>query len=244
MGFIISIMLTRPFFELTLNFAEKMSRLTRQPLEESLLDWTNCYMAFGLGYSHDNQNPIWQAFLAGLERADDRAAWIHHFYQGNYRPRPQPQNAFGCFSYELWEGGRVRLHFRDAEAPQYHPLGRDRVPARLAELKALFADLRVRAPQSRNLVGGSWLYNIAAYRRLFPPDYLASAILSPDPGCRYLRIWGQFLQRDGSLRTDLAEHFRNCLEKKNTPADTLKCFPFEVLQLEAPLEVFYLHYGV
>lgn len=237
-------MLSQEFFELNLAFGERMAALVGQPLPDALFEWTHCYLAFGLGREFHRNHPLWQDFLGGLAAAQDRAEYTYRFYLNHFQPHPPPENAFGCFSYALWDGGRVRLHFRDAEPPQFLPLSRARAPVRMAELKALFAGVRAKVPQAKSVVGGSWLYHLEAYRRLFPPAFLASARPSPDPETRYLALWGQFLHRDGSLRLDSAARFGRCFEQKNTPADALGCFPFSVLYLEASLEIFYDFYGV
>ncbi|GAP15640.1 hypothetical protein LARV_03432 [Longilinea arvoryzae] len=237
-------MLSQEFFELNLAFAEKMAALVGQPLPDALFEWTHCYLAFGLGREFYRDHPLWQDFLGGLAAAQDRAGFTYRFYLNHYRPKTPLQHAFGCFSYDPWDGGRIRLHFRDAEQPQFLPLSRARAPVRKAELKALFADVRANLPQAQSVVGGSWLYHLEAYRRLFPPAFLASARPSPDLETRYLTLWGQFLHRDGSLRLDSAARFRRCFEQKNTPSEALGCFPLSVLWLEAPLDVFYTHYCV
>lgn len=236
-------MLSQEFFELNLAFAEKMAALLDQPLPDAILEWTHCYLALGLGREFDRQHPLWQQFLGGLMAAPDRPGWAYRFYLDHHRPKPEPQNAFGCFSYALWSGERIRLHFRDAEEARFHPLEGKRRPLRIAELKALFADVKKKVPQAKSVVGGSWLYHLEAYRNLFPPQYLAGASPSCEPECQFLALWGQFLHRDGSLRLEAAARFRRCFENKNTPTAALGCFPLSVLRLEAPVEVFYAFYG-
>ena len=150
---------------------------------------------------------------------------------------------FGCFSYAWLDGERIRLHFHDAERDGLSALGRERRARRLADLAALFASLRHSAPRPLRVVGASWLYNIAAYRRLFPESYLATAHAVPHR-FRHMPLWGQFVNRDGEVRQDVACRFRDCLRQHPSLQDLDRCFPFQVLALEAPVTEFYDFYGV
>ena len=47
------------------------------------------------------------------------------------------------------------------------------------------------------VVGASWLYNLEAYRRLFPASYVATARVLPDR-FRHMPLWGQFVNRHGA----------------------------------------------
>jgi len=73
----------------------------------------------------------------------------------------------GCFSYARLSGGRIRLHFRNAETDGLSPLGIERRGQRLADLAALFEHVKRTLPEPLQVVGASWLYNLDAYRRLF-----------------------------------------------------------------------------
>jgi hypothetical protein len=129
-------------------------------------------------------------------------------------------STFGCFSYAWLSSDRIRLHFHDAERDGLSPLGRERRDRRLADLAALFASLKHSARKPIRVVGASWLYNITAYRRLFPESYLATARVVQHR-FRHMPLWGQFVNRYGD-----------------------GCFPFQMLSLEAPVVEFYDFYGV
>lgn len=45
----------------------------------------------------------------------------------------------------------------------------------LDQVRALFRQVRQEHPHARSVRGISWLYHLAAYRRLFPPQYGHSA---------------------------------------------------------------------
>lgn len=98
-------------------------------------------------------------------------------------------------------------------------------------------------PNAQLVIGRSWLYNLAAYRRLFPPMFGESA--TPiEPELQYRALWGQFLLSDGSLHQARADDFRARLAPLNDSTRCADCFPFQVLHAHAPSADFYDFYGV
>jgi hypothetical protein len=75
----------------------------------------------------------------------------------------------------------------------------DRKGRRLAELRALFCLARTQEELTPRVLGASWLYNLPAYRRLFPDKYLASA-LPTAPKFQNMPLWGQTLARAKSVQ--------------------------------------------
>ena len=108
---------------------------------------------------------------------------------------------------------------------------------RRAELAALFEG--VRGPV--RVVGASWLYNLEAYRRLFPPAYLATAHVLTGR-FRHMPLWGQFLDRQGSVRAGLAGQLLDRLGRQSSLDGLDHCFPFPVLSVEAPVQDFHDFY--
>ena len=139
--------------------------------------------------------------------------------------------------------GELRLHFQDAERDELSALGRDRRDRRLADLAALFASLKHSARKPIRVVGASWLYNITAYRRLFPESYLATAHVVQHR-FRHMPLWEQFVNRYGQVRENVACQFRDRLRQHSSLQDLDCGFPFQVLSLEAPVVEFYDFYGV
>jgi len=141
---------------------------------------------------------------------------------------------FGCFSYARPRADRVRLHFHNRDTGGRSSLASDLVDRRRGELAALFAHARRTGPDSARVVGASWLYNLEAYRRLFPGSYLATA--RPIGGLfRHMPLWGQFLDRHGTVKARMAQPFLDRLEACASPDDLCQCFPLSVLSLEAPV---------
>ena len=235
----------RAFFDLQIEFARAVSALGHLALADAVLNYTNFYIRFGFGRAFDPTHPGWQSYLAGLRDADDPREWTYRFYVTRPHPPPGPsvEATFGCFSYARSGTDRLRLHFLNAEPDGRSPLGRDRRDERLADLAALFAHVRRTVSSPVSVAGASWLYNLPAYRRLFPESYVATARVLPDR-FRHLPLWGQFLDRHGELRADLARQFRERLARQTSLEGLDGCFPYQVLAVEAPVAAFYEFYGV
>jgi hypothetical protein len=233
------------FFDLQFEFAERVSLLSRLALPRTLLEYTNLYIRFGLGRDFDPAHPGWQEFLAGLRETDDGRAWTYRFFLTR-PPAPPPPGLVatsGCFAYARLGDGRTRLHFRNAETDGQSPLAKDRRACRRAELAVLFAELRRTVRQPPRVVGASWLYNLRAYRDLFPDSYVATARVIHGR-FRHMPLWGQFLNRHGEVRENIACEFRERLARQTSTERLDDCFPFQVLAVEAPAPDFYAFYGV
>jgi hypothetical protein len=156
---------------------------------------------------------------------------------------PTAVAAFGCFSYARLSGDRIRLHFHNAESDGHSPLGIERRGQRLADLAALFAHVKRTLGQPPRVVGASWLYNLDAYRRLFPVSYLATARVM-DLRFQHMPLWGQFLDRFGEIKESMARRFLERLESQSSLDCLEQCFPFQVFSVEAPVREFYDFYGI
>jgi hypothetical protein len=234
----------RAFFDLQLRFAQRVTALSGLALADALLQYTNLYARFGLGRDFDPGHPVWRQYVAGLRDTGDTQEWTYRFYLA--RPEAEPPGIVatrGCFSYARLSGDRIRLHFRSAESDGRSALGIDRRGHRTAELAALFEHLRRTADGPVRVIGASWLYNLDAYRRLFPVSYLATARVAARR-FQHMPLWGQFLDRYGALRESTTRPFLDRLDRQSN-LDTLEqCFPFQVLTLEAPAPDFYALYGI
>jgi hypothetical protein len=235
----------KAFFDLQLEFAHKVAVLSGLPLARALLEYTNLYVRFGLGRDFDAAHPTWREYLAGLQDTNDNREWTYCFYL----KRPDAMTApivvatFGCFSYARLSDDRIRLHFQHAETDGHSPLGIERRGQRLADLAALFEHVKRTLPQPLQVVGASWLYNLNAYRRLFPVSYLATAHVI-DQRFQHMPLWGQFLDRYGEIKTSMTRPFLERLERQSSVDSLDQCFPFQVLSVEASVTEFYDFYGI
>ena len=235
----------KAFFDLQLQFAHKVTLLSGLSLAQALLEYTNLYARFGLGRDFDPAHPIWREYLAGLRDPGDFHEWTYRFYLR----RPEAPTApgvvatFGCFSYSPSSGGRMRLHFLNAETDGHSPLAIDRLEQRLADLAALFEHVKRSQPQALQVVGASWLYNLEAYRRLFPGSYLATAHVI---GRRFqhMPLWGQFLDRHGEIKEGMTRQLLERLERLSSVDGLDQCFPLQVLAAEASVTDVSEFYGI
>ena len=232
----------KAFFDLQLQFADTVASLAGMPPARALLEYTNLYIRFGLGRHFDVQHPDWREYVDGLSRGTDRREWTYDFY----RRKPTDDGAppvvatFGCFSYGV-ANDRIRLHFLNAETDERSPLARERRDRRLDELAALFGHIKHTCGVPRQVAGASWLYNLDAYRRLFPARYVANARVLPRRFQR-MALWGQFLDRRGQVRAPIAREFLARLERASSVDDLDPCFPFQVLAVEASVLEFFDFY--
>src|SRR6266542_5633604 len=125
----------------------------------------------------------------------------------------------------------------------HSPIGIERLEQRLADLAALFEHVKRTLRQPLQVVGASWLYNLDAYRRLFPVSYLATAHVI-DHRFQHMPLWGQFLDRYGEIRKSMTSRFVERLERQSSLDSLDQCFPFQVLAVEASVTDFYGFYGV
>lgn len=237
----------RQFFGLQLAFASRVSHLSGLSLPRTLLSYTNIYIRFGLGwgFDFDPDQPFWKEYLAGLQDAKDACEWTYDFYlaRASQPVVPPPEVArFGCFSYERSDHGRIQLHFHNAETEGRSPLGDERLDRRLAELTELCKHVKQTEAHPLCITGASWLYNLEAYRRLFPASYVATA--RAVRRFQHFSLWGQFLDRHGSTRPDMADAFLRRLERQASLDGLEQCFSLQVLAVEAPMQKFYDFYGV
>jgi hypothetical protein len=234
----------RGFFDLQLQFARKVAGLSGLPVARALLDYTNLYIRLGLGRGFDPAHPTWREYLAGLRDANDILEWTYRFYlrRPDAMAAPGIVATFGCFSYSRSSDDRIRLHFENADRDGHSSLGIDRREQRLADLAALFGHVRRTVGESAQVVGASWLYNLDAYRRLFPRPYLATAHVIQR--FRNMPLWGQFLDRHGDIKQSMTRPFLERLEGQVGLDGVGECFPFQVLSVQASVQEFYAFHKI
>ena len=240
-----SVIYAKAFFDLQLQFAHKVTELSGLPFARVLFEYTNLYIRFGLGRDFNPAHPTWQAYLAGLQDTNDSREWTHRFYltRSEAMSAPPVVATFGCFSYALLSGDRIRLHFQNAETARHSPLGAERLGHRRADLTALIGHVKRTLGERVQVIGASWLYNLDAYRRLFPVAYLATARVL---GHRFqhMPLWGQFLDRHGGIKGHMTRPFLECLERQSSVERLEECFPLQVITVEASVREFYDFYGI
>jgi ribosomal protein S18 acetylase RimI-like enzyme len=234
------------YFDLTLRLAGRMAELTGLPLGETTARVTNLHRLFGFGRpGPEGPAPAWSAYAEGLERIDDaeaRTAWTQRFFAGTPQP-PVEANIFGCFRYDPPDDeGVVRIHFSNREADDgCGPLAAAKRRRRMGELAAMFAEVEARHSETRTIRGGSWLYNLEAYRRLFPPAYVASRRPLQVINISGTSTWGQVLDYREQVRPAVRAALIEALPEIDPEAPWL-AFPLRALTVEAPAALFFAFY--
>jgi hypothetical protein len=241
------------YFEVQLRLARRMAELTGAPLGEMALRNTNFHRWLGLGVWRDADGPAdgWAPYAARLEALGDlgaQVAWTVEAYRwapDEIVPHPG-QVGFGCFAYEPRNAdGVVRFHFfnRDTDA-EGGPLASAKVDRRRDELARLFAHVGKTAPPDTTIRGGSWLYHLEAYRRLFPPAYADSRGPYTRPiHLRGTATWGQVIDAHQRVRPAVRDLVVANLAQLD-PEAPYRIFPFQMLAVEAPLSAFLAFYGL
>ena len=232
------------YFDLQLRLAAAMAERTGTALREAISLYTNLGRRLGL---FDKTDPEWLAYLDGLEAASDRLAWTMAVFGRLTGERVAPgQTVFGCFACEApGEDGTLRIHFQNRELGQaLSPLSAARIRARMSDLRAMFGFIQRDYPTARQVKGGSWLYNLEAYRRLFPPEYGASRLPAEEP----IRLggtstWGQMVDHRGLVRPEARTRFLGALEALDVERPWL-AFPLRTQITTAPVAAFFDFYGL
>lgn len=235
------------FFELQLIFAQKVAQLSRQPLAETVLQYTGLYRLLGLDWSLDPTHPVWQAYLQETQRACMDADRTYQFYLQRYHeiPRFTDQAHWGCFAYEYHADTQaIRLHFSSQDTSGYGALSSHQRAVRIAELRAMFRHIQQAHPGATLVHGGSWLYHRESYRRLFPTSYGQSAQVVETPSFAGRALWGQFLRGDWQVNEETTSLFLQHVGRLEEVERCVQCFPYPVLKTAYPILAFYAFYGI
>jgi hypothetical protein len=240
----------RDYFSLQLRLAEVISEKIASPLAEVVLQYTNFFRRFGLGHQPDAMHsPEWQRYadtLNTLQTHEERVRWTQEFFrQSAPESLPPGQRRFGCFSVDPADKEDVvRIHFGNYENDDIGPLSHAKIDKRKQELKTMFTYIKKVYPRAKEVQGGSWLYNLEAYRRLFPPEYGDSReVLKEGSRLQGSSRWGQFLDHKGGVKPELREQFLENL--KYLDMNRLwEVFPLPTFRAHAPIQAFYEYYGI
>lgn len=241
-----------PFFEVQLRFAGRMSELTGRPLGDTTLHFTHIHRRLALGIpGFVAVSEIWRDYAASLEAsanvAEQVAATQAAYVAAADEIMPLPgQFAAGCFAHEPpRDDGVVKIHFYNRDTDDTGgPLAGAKIERRRADLAALTRHIVEAHPKATRIIGRSWLYNLEAYRRLFPADYAASRAPPDQPvHLTGTSSWGQVIDSREQVRPDVREALLQNLSKLD-PDAPWRAFPYQLFIVTAPLASFRAEYGV
>lgn len=248
----------REHLDLRLRFASAVSRVGKMSFTDALRDYTDFYFRVTREWPYQatpKGRAQWDTFARTIQSAGSQdqvaeqlvAAYRHRVIEAMDKRKSQP---FWPFYYEYVASAQaIDLHFTsmgvlpDQTSGEPGNLSKERYEEQRAKLKAMFTEIKKEYPDAKIVRGASWLYNRAAYRRLYPSSYTASARERVDPDFWGGGTWGQFRTKDGSINSELREQFMQNIEHLDIEHPEA-AFPYKALVLSGKIEDFYKEYGI
>lgn len=234
----------RPYFEVQLLFAERLATLGGTSLSAAARRYTNMHRRLGLA-DEDPAEPRRRRFDAGLDQPcgpHERLDWVVGCY-ADTPPSADAEPRFGCFRFDPPDpDGVVRLHFSNRDLDGISPLAAGKIELRQGELAQMCAHVSLHHPGAKVVAGRSWLYNLDAYRRLFPPTYVASRSAPTQVSLDGASTWGQLLTHRGEVKASVRDEIVGKLPEVELAAPW-RVFPLRALNVQAPFEAFQDHFA-
>jgi hypothetical protein len=237
----------RDYFELQLLFAEILADRTSCPLPGICLTFTNLHRRLGLGSAAEGMpSDSWLRYAATLERCTSTASrleWTLAFF-ADVAPVERASRKFGCFSYQLLnDDAVVRIHFNNRDSTDgCSPLVPAKIARRMSELREMFRVVRAHHPKAQSVKGGSWLYNLEAYRRLFPPVYAASTFVPDSVRLNGTSSWGQVLDFQERVKPSVRQAILENIRTVDVAAPWT-AFPLRALGAQSAIGHFHEFYS-
>lgn len=233
--------LDRDFFNIQVEFAKKLAKVSGQPFFDLLRTRTDVYGRLELGKSLDVNNPIWQEFIAGGEEGVAERAYNIYMTPGHNSSKKREKVWFGCFNPEYNpEKKTVYVHFGPKEKTG-SPF--DNPEKRKQELREMFEYVKNNYPDAQFVAGHSWLYSVERYKNLFPPEYTAHMKVEESTSPGYA-TWGQFVDRNQKTKPKARDTFFKKLESATTEQEVFDAIPLKVLSPQTTIDNFYRYYGI
>jgi hypothetical protein len=235
----------KEIFDFQLKFAREIAERTGEDVVETAKKYTGFLHFFNLKDLKDAS----KGYVDGLT-AENIAESAYNNYLKLRKREPFPyrneETGFGCFSYGYNPASEtVTMHFKNAELdPKSGPLSADKIGQRKRELTDLLMHVKEHHPGAEKVKGGSWLYNLESYRRLFPDSYISTREPKSDENLWHsTAVWGQFMNSNYQLKQDLADSF--LAKAKEVPInDLLSALPFRPLKVQGSIQDFYELYKI
>ncbi len=228
------------YYGLQLKFAKHYAVLANVSFASAITRCTNLRRRLNLlGASGE------EAWVSVLQRASDRpnslTSVLHRCLQLQTRNSTDSKiPAFGCFSYDSPDdSGVVRVHFMPPDGQSASPLSSENLAKRHDELRAMFGNIRRVESCAKVVRGVSWLYNVPAYRRLFPDEYVASIERPPFPvHLNGSSTWGQVLDWQQEVKPEVQGALLRNMTHMQAQAPW-EVFPLQALMAQCGIGAFY-----
>lgn len=228
------------YFDLQLKFAASYASVADVPFHVAVGLCTNLRRRLNLMGPSGAER--WEEFLrhAGDPATDHSSALSACMSLFAARPKLDQPQAFGCFSYDPPDqSGALRIHFMPTGGSDESPLALSSQSARTNELRSMFLHVRRTEHSVTSVRGVSWLYNLNAYKRLFPPPYGASVRLPWFPlHMNGSSTWGQVLNWRQEIKPSVRDAVVTKLGaiKRDAPWEV---FPLRALVATSEIRPFY-----
>ncbi len=254
------------YFDAQIQFALKWAAVTDDDYERALLFNTALYRRL-IGSKLDARTEeLWDAVVAVM-MSSEPSSRSHIFYKAylqqkhsvyetfDYSKGPLSGVYFGCDYHpnNLLNEGRstIRIHYLRDQRGAKSGLHSEFTQARRLAAKQAVLRASANHPEAQDVVGGSWLYTLPAYRESFPPEFTANMRAMVPQGFSdsfpdsvpYMSfsgnsLWGQLMDRFGYVRMSAYVPFIERVSAADSPLALLKAFPTLPLQPRTSVEVF------
>jgi hypothetical protein len=245
-------------FSLQYDYAKRAAKILNIPIGQTLMEFTQFWRrihnplelkANKIEWSFDPTTPQWRELSDKINHNEAADTVAYELYRKNNNTTETGKNYFGCFRYNYIqqvddEKGVIEIHFKNRDTSGYGPLTIGRKHERLHDLKSMFESIRKNHPEAQVVRGGSWLYNLNSYRRLFPEIFTRDMGVEEIPFPRTSGIWGQFLTSDGKVNDNMKSNFLLKVNNAKNADQLLQCFEFKILFPRAGIESFYSHFSI
>lgn len=237
------LLLPKELFTLQVQFAIEVARQTGATLSETLLKYTSAHARL---FHHPTKGVAeeWGGFVENLsDNPESIADSIYDSYLAKEEAEQdksiEGMETFGCFSQQYKETRNMFvLHFGNHD-PDGN-LGRDRFDVRQEDLQKLTESIASQQHKEAQVQMTSWLLSIDAFNRLLPQEFVEAIQDVELDAAQDNGLWGQFLDKDGGVKTELAEQLlKNIRSGELSPTD---CFPCKLKTAKVPQEIFFAKY--
>ena len=246
---------SKDFFALQLSYAHKLAKRFRRNLDDILFNYTTFSRSINLAAERpfDQSNPVWNTYIKGLCKAVDDAEWTHVYYLNYCANVPMSKDEafngnilFGSFYFVLRNNRVIRPHFiklGDDTSP-HSVISNERMAESLRNLRRMFQFIKDNISGAKTVRGNTWLYNLEAYRRLYPLEYTTQMVANELHEFQFMALWGQFFDRNWQVKDLLANELLNRIEALNSLANLRFCFPYQALMPRRNIQAFYDYYEI
>ncbi len=243
------------YFALQFEYAKRAAQILKIPLEQALMEFTSFWRRIHdplvlktnkTEWSFDPETPQWRELCFRINNNQLADIVAYDLYLRNNNSTEAGKQYFGCFRYDFIsqvgnDYGVIKIHFKNRDSSIEGPLSKERQKARRHDLKRMFEHISENYPEAKIVKGGSWLYNLKSYQRLFPKMFTSNMKVEEIPFPRTSGIWGQFLNSDRQVNEKMKCSFIQKVNNAKSSEELLECFEFRILFPSTDIEYFYNH---